>query len=350
MKNNQDKILYVVIGCDVDPDRSYVVENVPSDKLSWRGMLEGIPNSYEKLKNLTDVDGKRPIVIWLLRVDHQINVMQGAYNSILTEHKDFLESLEKAGDELGWHPHFWQFDENKSAWFQNYKDTDWQKKMLREASASFQEIFPGRIKTARTGWTYHNNCTMKTFGELGVEVDISALPGMKCPPDGKQRTISNFYDWYDSPIEPYYPSIEDYRRPAANGEKSCTVLEIPNFTAKSLFWGNLSGLVLAKRTGNIRQFGYSLARPRLFPAITCSPKLFSPTLSTIKNIFAQKNQFVYATGFHADELIKNVHPAYSLKNMAANIESLLKLADRLRAKLKFIRGCDIKKHLFKSIV
>lgn len=350
MNNHREKILYIIIGCDVDPDRSYVVENVPSDKLSWRGMLEGIPNSHEKLKNLTDSDGNRPIVVWLLRVDHQIKVMQGAYNSILTEHRDFLKSLEEYGDELGWHPHFWQFDKKKSVWFQNYKDTDWQMKMLHEASASFREIFPGRIKTARTGWTYHNNYTMKTFGELGVEVDISALPGMKCPPDTKQRTISNFYDWYDSPMEPYYPSIEDYRRPAMNDEKSCTVLEIPNFTAKSLFWGNFSGLVLAKRTGNIRQLGYSLARPRLFPAITCSPKLFGSTLTTIKNIFAKNNQFVYATGFHADELIKNVHPAYSLENMAANIESLLKLAERLSAKLKFIKGCDIKKHLFKSIV
>ncbi len=350
MKNQQEKILYVVIGCDVDPDRRYVIKDIPSDKLSWRGMLEGIPRSHEKLKNLTDSDGNRPVVVWLLRVDHQIKVMQGAYNSILTEHKDFLESLEVAGDELGWHPHFWQFDKNKSVWFQNYKDTDWQKNMLQEAFASFQEIFPGRTKTTRTGWTYHNNYTMKTFGELGVEIDISALPGMKSPPDEKQRSISNFYDWYDSPTEPYYPSIKDYLRPAVNDEKSCTVLEVPNLTAKSIFWGIISGMVLAKKTGSIRQLGYSLAKPRLFPAITCSPKLFKPMLSTIKDILAQKNQLVYATGLHADELIKNVHPAYSLENMAANIESLLKLAERLNAKLKFIRGCDIKKYLTNSIV
>ena len=191
---------------------------------------------------------------------------------------------------------------------------------------------------------------MNTFGELGIEVDISAFPGLKIPPDGKQRAISNFYDWYDTPSEPYYPSIEDYRRPAKKNEKSCSVLEVPNLTAKSLFWGIISGLVLTKKTASIRQLGYSLAKPRLFPAITCSPKLFKPLQSTIKSTLTKKNHLVYATGLHADELIKNVHPAYSLENMAANIESLLKLADGINAKLKFIRGCDIKKYVTDSIV
>ncbi len=350
MNNQQGKILYVVIGCDVDPDRSYVIKDILSDRLSWRGMLEGIPRSREKLKNLKDSDGNQPVVVWLLRVDYQIKVISGAYNSVLTEYKDFLQSLEDSGDELGWHPHFWQLDEKKSIWFQNYEDTGWQKKMLREAYASFQEIFPGRAKTARTGWTYHNNETMKTFGELGVEVDISAFSGLKIPADGKQRAISNFYDWYDTPLEPYYPSIDDYRRPALNNETSCSVLEVPNLTAKSLFWGIVSGLVLTKKTGSIRQLGYSLARPRLFPSISCSPMLFRPLLSTIKSILGQKNQLVFATGLHADELIENVHPVYSLENMAANIESLLKLAERLNVRLKFIRGCDIKNYLTNSFV
>jgi hypothetical protein len=350
MNNQPEKILYVIIGCDVDPDRSYVVKNISTDRLSWRGMLEGIPRSRERFKNLLDSDGKQPIVVWLMRVDFQIKVEMGSYNGVLVEHKDFLENLERDGDEIGWHPHFWKYDEEKSVWFQNYYDTDWQKNMLHEAHAAFMEIFPGRAKTARTGWTYHNNVTIQTFGELGVEVDISAFPGMKIPADNKQRAISNFYDWYNTPIEPYYPSTEDYRRPATNNEQSCKVLEIPNLTAKSLFWGLVSGLVLTKKTGNPRQLGFSIKKPRLFPSITASPKLFKPLLSTIRNILTHKNQLVYATGLHADELIENTHPAYSLENMAGNIESLLKLAGRLNVKLKFVRGCDIKNYINDSIV
>jgi len=350
MSSLPEKTIYMIIGCDVDPDRSYVVKDIPSDKLSWRGMLEGIPRSHEKFKNLTDCDGNQPIVVWLMRVDYQIKKMMGAYNSILIENKDFLEALVKDGDEIGWHPHFWKYDDQKSVWFQNYEDRDWQKNMLHESHASFLEIFPNGVKTARTGWTYHNNVTMRTFGELGVQIDISAFPGMKIPTDDNQRAMSNFYDWYDTPTEPYYPSVEDYRRPVSGNEESCKVLEVPNLTAKTFFWGLVSGLVLTKKTRKIRQLGYSLAKPRLFPAITGSPKLFRPLLSTIKNIISQKNQLVYVTGLHADELIENVHPAYSLENMAVNIKSILKLADRMNAKLKFVRGNEIKKYIGNSIV
>jgi len=345
MNNKSEKILYVAIGCDVDPDRNYLIKDISTDTLSWRGMLEGIPRCREELQDLVDIDGKPPVVVWLLRVDYQIKVIHGAYNYILAKHTDFLKELEKAGDELGWHPHFWSYDKNKSVWYQNFADIDWQIEMLNKVHAAFEEILPGRTKTVRTGWTYHNNQTMNRLGELGVEVDISAFPGLKIPPDKKQKVLSNFYDWYDTPAQPYYPSMVDYRRPAIKGEESCTVLEVPNLTAKSIFWGMVSGLVLAKKTRSLRQIGYSLSKPRFLPTITGSPRMFKSMLSEIKRNMSKDGKLIFVTGLHADELIDNVHPVYSLKNMKMNISALLELADSINAKLKFIKGHEIKKYL-----
>ena len=105
-----DKTIYVVIGCDADPDRDYFVKDIPAGSLGWRGVLEGIPRAKEMLAELTDCDGKPPVFTWNLRVDHQVRQVHGAYNYILTEHHDFLLDLEKSGDELAWHPHFWYYD------------------------------------------------------------------------------------------------------------------------------------------------------------------------------------------------------------------------------------------------
>ena len=116
------KTLYIVIGCDTDPDRAGFIDGIPADTLSWRGMTEGIPELKSSLKGLTDRQGHEPVFTWLLRVDDQIKAMYGAFNWVLTEHQSFLADLEDSGDELGWHPHFWRQDTQSQSWFQETAD------------------------------------------------------------------------------------------------------------------------------------------------------------------------------------------------------------------------------------
>jgi len=340
-----EKTVYVIIGCDNDPDRDYFVRDIPPDSLSWRGMLEGIPRTKAKLRKLTDSEGRPPVFTWNLRVDHQMKRMYGAYNHILTTHTNLLLELEKNGDELAWHPHFWCYDEKRKVWYQNYQDTDWQVEMLKEACAAYQEVLPGRARTVRMGWSYHNNRTLATLDKLGVEVDISGIPGLRILPQKKRVRLSNFYDWSITPNKPFYPSTADYRREAKEGEKSFSVLEVPNFMAKSFFWGMLSGLVLAKKMKDMKQIGYALSKAAYMSTITGKPILFKPMLAQMKENLKVDDKVIYSSLLHPDELIENIHPVYSLENLEENIRSILELADSMQAKVKYIRACETKDHV-----
>jgi len=337
--------IYVILGCDTDPDRDYFVKDVSPDSLTWRGMLEGIPRVKDKLQKLTDGDGKPPVFTWNLRVDHQIKQIYGTYNHILTAHTNFLLGLEKTGDELGWHPHFWCYDEIRKVWYQNYRDVDWQVGMLEKAFAAYQEALPGRARTVRMGWSYHNNRTFAALDKLGVEVDTSGIPGLRIIPPKKQVRLSNFYDWSITPNKPFYPSTVDYRQEAKETERSYSLLEAPNFMAKSFFWGILSGLVLARKMRDMKQIGYALSRPVYMLPITGKPRLFKPMLAQMKRNLRQGDKVIYSSILHADELIENVHPVYSLENMQENIRSILELADRMDAKVKYIKACETKDYI-----
>ena len=338
-------MIYVVIGCDTDPDRDYFVKDIPTDNLSWRGMLEGIPRAKDRLQHLVDSDGNPPVFTWLLRADYQIKQIHGGYNYILSSYKEFLLDVEKSGDELGWHPHFWYYDEKRKVWYQNSKDVDWQVEILREAYDAYRDVLPKGPRTVRMGWGYHNNHTFDTLDKLGIEVDISGLPGLRIDPPGKREPLSNYFDWSITPHKLYHPSTVDYRREPRTGENSYSLLEAPNLVARSPFWGMLSGLVLARKMKDIRQIRYALATPAYMSTITVKPALFKPMLAQIRKNLMNDNRAFYITPLHPDELIDNMHPVYSLENMEVNMRSILELADIANACVRYIRACDIKDHI-----
>jgi hypothetical protein len=275
-----------------------------------------------------------------LRVDFQVKEMCGAYDYILTEHNGFLLDLERAGDELAWHPHFWDYDTSRGVWYQNHEDVDWQVTMLEDAFEAYQRNLPGRGSTVRMGWSYHNNRTFGTLDRLGVRTDISGCPGLKISPRDTKRRLSNFYDWSITPRRPYYPSAEDYRREATAGERSLTILALPNFVCRSAFWGLVSGLVLSRKMRDLRQIGYALARPTYMATIPCKPAIFRPMLAQMKNDIQRVDCLIYSSLLHADELIENAHHIYSLENMRDNLRSILKLGKELGVRIVYAKASD----------
>lgn len=335
------KELYIVLGCDTDPDRSYFVAGIAPEELSWRGMLEGIPRAKERLTNFLDSDGKRPVFTWLLRADHQIRYYYGSYNHILSANKRLLLDLERDGDELGWHPHFWNLGKDGKEWYQNCEDIEWQLTMIKNAYAAYQEVLPGRARSVRMGWTYHNHQTVRALDRLGIKVDISPIPGVSIRHHTRSRRTANFYDWSITPRNPYHPSLEDYRRPGQKNEGRYALLMSPNFTSKSVFYGLLNGLIMAKKMLDAKQIMQSIKRPVYMATITSKPLLFRPMLSQIKNDLRSGDKVFYITPFHPDELISNIHPVYSLENMKVNIGSLLKMANEMDVHVSYLRASGI---------
>ena len=217
-----------------------------------------------------------------------------------------------------------------------------QQQLLEDAHTAYREVFPNRPKTVRMGWGYHNDRTCATLDRLGIEVEISGLPGLRVRSEVTGSRLSNFYDWYTTPTEPFHPSTNDYRRPAKEGESSYAFLEVPNFVSRSRFWGLVSGIVMARKMKDIRQIGYSLTKPAYMATITVKSTLFAPMVAEMKRRLSRQDRVIYVTPLHPDELIDNIHPAYSLEYMAQNIKAILDLAESLDARARFVRAVDIK--------
>ncbi len=339
------KRLYIVIGCDTDPDRAGFVDGLPTDGFGWSGMLDGIPRAKDRLNNITDSEGHPPVFTWCLRVDYQIKKTYGEYDYILTEHRSFLEDLERAGDELGWHPHFWRYDDNGKYWYQEVFDTAWQLKMLDEAYAAYTKQFPGKPQSVRMGWDFHNNETFQMLQELGIKIDFSAVPGLKFSPKDQNKRAANFLDWSLSPDFPYYASPDDYRRNAAKGGPSREILEAPNFVSRSIFWSLIGGLVYAKKMKDFGPVWRAIKRPTYWINITGRTGLFSPLVSSLKRRLAKHDKAFFVTYFHPDELIVNKSTLYSLDYMETNLKAVIGTAKEQGAEIKFIQACEVLKYL-----
>ncbi|MBD3401321.1 hypothetical protein GF420_00375 [candidate division GN15 bacterium] len=337
-----ERKIFVVIGCDTDPDRAgFVPEAAGATTLIWRGMLEGIPRAKDRLSKLVDADGNPPLFTWCLRADKQVKMAHGSYAYVMEEHHEHLLDLERSGDELAWHPHFWQYDEARNIWYQEFRDIDWQLDMLEQAHAAFEQALPGRIKSARMGWIYHNDRTFQKLAELGVRTEFSALPGHRIDPGKQTGPNANFFDWSVTPNRPYYASIEDYRREPRDGEGRVGMLEAPVFVSESFFWGAFRGFVLARKMKAPGQIWLSLRFPTYWISITGKPVLFSPVLNQARKRLLKEGRVFFVTYFHPDELLDTGSAIYSLPNMEQNLSDLLALAEREDATLHYLRAGDL---------
>jgi hypothetical protein len=338
------RTVYVVIGCDADPDRRDLLDGVPAGTLAWRGLTEGIPLLKRSLEGVRDTTGHEPIFTWLLRADEQIRDLHGEYAAVARTHRLLLQTLRESGDELGWHPHFWRRDGANSSWYQEIEDVDWQVQMLREAHADIAACLPDGVKSVRMGWDYHNNRTYQALEELGIVVDFSAIPGLRTFIETPPTKGENLFDWHSSPQAPFRPSRKDYRRPAEDRRDEFQLLEVPNFVSTSRVWGLVGGLQLARKTRDVRLLWQSLRRPTYWINVTARPRFFEPLVKQLRNTLRSRDirtPLIFATYFHPDELLPNRSGLYDLVSVRTNIEALLRTCDEASAKVEFVQASRV---------
>ncbi len=273
--------VYVVLSCDVDPDRERFLDGVPPGRLTWRGVDEGIPALKESLRGVRDGAGHEPVFTWFIRADHQINALQGSYGWLASSHAALFASLRASGDELGWHPHFWQQEAAGSPWFQDIEHVAWQVDMLKAAHRELAAAVPEPLRSVRMGWSYHNNETMRTLDELAIAVDLSALPGYRTFNPRRTRA-ENLFDWFSAPREPYHPSRADYRRPPRGAEQALGLLEVPSFVSGSLAWSVVGGAQLARKTRELARLWEAVRRPTYCINVTAKPRYFAPLVAALR--------------------------------------------------------------------
>jgi len=335
--------VYIVVSCDTDPDRPGFLDGVPSRGLTWRGMTEGIPAAKDFLRGVRDSRGREPVFTWLLRADDQVRRVHGDPAWVMHTQGALLRSLQQSGDELGWHPHFWRRETSNGRWFQELEDVAWQVEMLRQAHRDLATCFPGAVQSVRMGWAYHNNRTCAALDELGVTVDLSPLPGYRTLTPHPPTRSENLFDWYSSPRTPFRPSRADYRRPVRGGETSYRLLEVPSFASQSIPWALVSGLQLARKTGQIGQLWNAVRRPTYSINVTARPVFFAPLVTQLRTALRRPDRgpLVFSTQFHADELLPNRSRLYDIQGVRTNLESLVRACDEARTSVQFVQARQI---------
>jgi len=314
--------VYIVIGCDVDPDRAGLLD-VPAGGLAWRGATAGLPAVKALVRGVQDSRGREPVFTWFLRADDQVRQLCGSDEWFVRKHAPLLRSLQQSGDELAWHPHFWRRADQNGTWVQETDDVNWQLDMLRRAHAALVAAFPGPLRSVRMGWGYHNDRTIQALADLGITVDLSAAPGFRTLAHSARR--DNLFDWRTTPHVPYRPSRADYRRPAAGQEQASSVLEVPGFVSTSPVWGLVSGVQLARKTGNMGQLWDALRRPTYAINVSGRPAFFAPLIAQLRRALQQQKaeDVFFVTHSHADEFVPNRSPLYTLESVRANVSAVL---------------------------
>ena len=223
-----EKEVIVIICCDTEPDQpkyggmSY---DTRGGKHIWRGVKEGIPKAREIANSWEDIEGKNVEFTWFLRSDDQMNELYGDYAWMVKNFIGLWKELEHEGDEIGWHPHFWKWNENNGNWYPELEDEKWMENCLEKGYASFLDYF--NPTSVRMGWDFSNNFIMRKLNDLGIMIDLSALPGQKSIGCKEKSLYSVCPDWEITPEQPYFPSKLDFRRDAIEDEESLDILEIP---------------------------------------------------------------------------------------------------------------------------
>ncbi|NJD51379.1 MAG: hypothetical protein FIB07_00755 [Candidatus Methanoperedens sp.] len=290
----------VIICCDTEPDQPQyggLDYDVHFGKHTWKGIEEGIPEAKEISNSVEDTKGHNAKITWFLRSDDQMKELYGDPAWMVRNFMDKWKSLESEGDEIGWHPHLWRWNESIKSWYPELEDRIWIENCMEEGYKGFPEEF--KLTSSRMCWNFHSNITMNKMDELGLKVDITGMPGQKSIKPVNDSPDSLYYDWEITKDPPYFPSQSDYRREADMNERSLNILEIPltNFEI-SLSWQIKRILKRFLRPGR----GYPLGKRN--PAkIDDHPDFFKSCV--IRKFFESKenNCMTFLVSyFHADEL------------------------------------------------
>jgi len=276
---------------------------------------------------------ERPRITWCVRADLQMYEVHGDAAWSYRHFERLWGGLEAAGDEIAWHPHLWRWSDTHGCWYQETEDDAWMRECLRCGFEALTEARGEPPVSCRMGWEFHNNVTMQMLDELGVRIDLSAVPGRVRGPKSDRGSIRHGQlDWEGTGPVPYHPSRADYRRPPADDESALSVLEVPRAGVASPGWG-----LVRRSWGALRAIGRGDWRSVLrrhgdgpyvhAPCVTARPAVFRGLVHGWCSKGRPNSPFV--TSFHADELIARSNDLYGLTNVRENLRQLSEFSPTL---------------------
>jgi hypothetical protein len=208
--------------------------------------IEAVNDIRRRVGAVSNTDAR---FTWLIRVDRK---MEAACRDAAWALRRFMPEWSKAqerGDELGWIlcPAYQAGDE----WRQAYGDEGQLVELVEEGWEAFRSAATAP-RTMLMGWRGHRQRSMQRINELGVRVDLSALPGWYTETRLGVAPPLGACDWEVTPAWPYHPSSSDYRRPIVyRGDPALDLLEVPVTLAQSRLGRLRASLADLLKGGNL---------------------------------------------------------------------------------------------------
>ncbi len=322
----------VLLLCDADPDRpDYGGRRFDeAGPLSWRGLREGVPRLLREIEGIRDGNDRPLPILWLVRADEQIAVCHDDPAWALCEFSDIWDDLQTRGHTLGWHPHHWRWADDKKCWYQETTDDNWLRANLELGAGAFAEPPP----VSRLGWYAMNETTMNALDDLGVQLDLSAMPGLERRGgiDHRGACFVGEYDWSRCKRGPYRPHSADYQ---SHDVRPTGVIELPLTTIDSAAVRAMYSLRYRLRGG-----GGIVGR---FTSIniTAHAAIFSLMNRHVLAEAKERGHASLIAYFHPDELLGLGpalvdRPMYHARHVGDNLRRLREAADEGGVRLEFI--------------
>lgn len=211
---------------DIEPDDFQPESGRPP----WAGFLAAADLVDRLRDRLADRSGAAVHPTWFLRLDPDIERCYGRTDFVVDHYRAHLDRFRAQGDPLGIHVHYYRWDERRGVSYSDHADTGWTIHCLETAARTFERCFGEPPRRASQGGYFVTDALVDRAIELGVEVDVTAEPGVHPLSDGAtfgDYTTAPSPDFRQYPRRPYYPSRAALGSPARSAQDARPMLMVP---------------------------------------------------------------------------------------------------------------------------
>jgi hypothetical protein len=209
---------------DVEHDEHYPQEGDEP----WVG-FEAIAALIDELRDpLAACSGAEFHPTWFFRMDPLVERCFGRRDFAVHRHRELVDRLQSQGDALGIHVHAHQWDELHGI-YSDYTGA-WASECVNASADTFEACFEEPPRRCRFGGYFLPEEAVDTAVARGVEVDLTAEPGLGPKTDDPSfghYTTAPSTDFRDYPRFPYRPSLASVAVPADDPADARPLVEIP---------------------------------------------------------------------------------------------------------------------------
>ena len=178
-KTPTTSLIPILISIDVEPDGVFID---PKQRVAWHGFEHSETTIERWREDIERATGRKAHFTWLLRMDPQVGQVYGSLQWAVGNYPRRLERIARQGDEIGLHVHPYRWSSRGGQWVADYGNQDWVENCVRLGFQAFAEALGRTPRSFSMGNSWLNQPTVRALEKLGVDYDLSLLPGSRPTP------------------------------------------------------------------------------------------------------------------------------------------------------------------------